>query len=131
MTPGGGILSAFEPPSGHGLRVDTHGYVGYPTSSSYDSLLAKLVVHTGSTQLADLMTKAYRALCEFNISGAPTTTGFLQALLCHEAVRSGAIDTDFVTAHAAELATRRNENHPRLYMAPDQVQVLSGSQTVY
>lgn len=118
VTPGGGILSAFQPPCGHGLRVDTHAYVGYPTSSTYDPLLAKLVVHTGSTRLGDLMTKAYRALCEFNVSGAPTTVGFLQALLCHEAVRSGAIDTDFVTAHAGDLAAPRAGSHPRLYMAP-------------
>ena len=118
VTPGGGTLTAFEPPSGHGLRVDTHAYVGYPTSSSYDSLLAKLVVHTGSTRLGDLTTKAYRALCEFNICGAPTTIGFLQTLLCHEAVRAGEIDTDFVSAHAADLATLREGHHPRLYMAP-------------
>ena len=47
VKPGGGTLTAFEPPSGRGIRVDSSGYVGYRTSPAYDPLLAKLIVHTG------------------------------------------------------------------------------------
>ena len=43
--PGGGTLTAFEPPSGPGVRVDTYGYAGYRTNPNFDSLLAKLIVH--------------------------------------------------------------------------------------
>ncbi len=35
--PGGGTLTAFEPPSGPGIRVDTYGYAGYRTNPNFDS----------------------------------------------------------------------------------------------
>ena len=41
--PAAGVLSAYQPPSGPGLRVDGHGYAGCPVSPAYDSLLAKLI----------------------------------------------------------------------------------------
>ncbi len=44
--PTGGTINIFEPPSGPGIRVDTFGYAGYKTSTRYDSLLAKLIVHS-------------------------------------------------------------------------------------
>src|SRR5690606_37491277 len=43
--PAGGTLTAFELPTGPGVRVDTFGYVGYRTSPAFDSLLAKVVAH--------------------------------------------------------------------------------------
>ncbi|MDX2156902.1 MAG: carboxyl transferase domain-containing protein [Hyphomicrobiaceae bacterium] len=118
VRPGGGTLTAFEPPSGRGIRVDSSGYVGYRTSPAYDPLLAKLIVHTGSACPRDVLTKAYRALCEFHIAGAPTNVPFLQALLSDEGVRSGAVDTDYVEANIAELAQRSATHHPHLYFAP-------------
>ncbi|HEY5336585.1 MAG TPA: biotin carboxylase N-terminal domain-containing protein, partial [Rhizomicrobium sp.] len=63
VKPAGGTLTAYEPPSGRGIRVDGFGYQGYQTSVRFDSLLAKLVVHAGN--IADAKSKAYRALCEF------------------------------------------------------------------
>ena len=46
--PGGGTLTVFEPPSGPGVRVDTYGYAGYRTNPNFDSLLAKVIVHSPS-----------------------------------------------------------------------------------
>jgi len=114
--PGGGELTAFEPPSGRGVRVDSYGYVGYRTNPAYDSLLAKLIVHTGSGKLADVANKAYRALCEFHIAGAPTNVSFLQNLLQMEAVRSGPVHTGFVEEQAAALAA--SGAHPNLFFEP-------------
>ncbi|HZZ32713.1 MAG TPA: biotin carboxylase N-terminal domain-containing protein, partial [Phenylobacterium sp.] len=36
--PAGGLIAAFEPPSGPGIRVDGFGYAGYRTSARFDSL---------------------------------------------------------------------------------------------
>ena len=83
--PSGGTLTAFEPPSGPGVRVDTFGYAGYRTSPRFDSLLAKLIVHSPTDGFADAVAKAHRALCEFRIAGVPTNIGFLQSLLQHPA----------------------------------------------
>ena len=115
VKPGGGTLTAFETPSGRGIRVDSNGYVGYRTSPAYDPLLAKLIVHTGSDRLEDVLTKGYRALCEMHVAGAPTNIAFLQALLTDANVRAGAVDTDFVEANAAALAARAGEQRPHLY----------------
>ena len=51
-----GILSAYEPPSGPGVRVDGFGYVGYETSTAFDSLLAKVIVTHDSSN--------FSAVCE-------------------------------------------------------------------
>ncbi|MGV0033539.1 MAG: carbamoyl-phosphate synthase large subunit, partial [Candidatus Azotimanducaceae bacterium WSBS_2022_MAG_OTU7] len=50
--PTGGTINLFEPPSGPGIRVDTFGYAGYKTSTRYDSLLAKLIVHSKSADFS-------------------------------------------------------------------------------
>ena len=39
--PSGGTLTAFELPSGPGVRVDTFGYAGYTTNPNFDSLLGE------------------------------------------------------------------------------------------
>ena len=116
--PGGGTITAFEAPSGRGIRVDSYGYVGYRTSPAYDPLLAKLIVHTGSGRLGDIINKGYRALCEFHIAGLPTNLSFLQALMCDDTVRAGALDTGFVESQAAALAAAAEAAHPHLYFAP-------------
>ena len=112
--PAGGTLSVFEPPSGPGVRVDGFGYAGYRTSARFDSLLAKLIVHTGAGGLSRAVAKAYRALSEFRIEGSPTNIAFLQNLLAHPAVAQGEVHTRFIEAHMAELAGEP-ETHPKLY----------------
>ncbi|MBV9996421.1 MAG: carbamoyl-phosphate synthase large subunit [Caulobacteraceae bacterium] len=102
VTPSGGVLSAYEPPSGPGTRVDGYGYAGYETSPAYDSLLAKVVVHAPS--LAEAIRRAGRALAEFRIEGPQTNLAFLRALLRRPEVAGGEATTGFVDAHAAELA---------------------------
>jgi acetyl/propionyl-CoA carboxylase alpha subunit/acetyl-CoA carboxylase carboxyltransferase component len=101
--PSGGVLTAYEAPSGPGVRVDGFGYTGYRTSLRFDSLLAKLIVHASGGGLPDAARKARRALAEFNIAGVGANIPFLRALLGHPAFASGEIDTGFVEAHMAEL----------------------------
>ena len=48
--PSGGALTAFDIPSGPGVRTDTFGYAGYRTSPSFDSLLAKVVGYSPSPE---------------------------------------------------------------------------------
>ena len=115
--PGGGILSTFEPPAGPDIRVDGYGYAGYATNPAYDSLLAKLIVFARSGRVEDVTAKGYRALCEFNIAGAPTNIAFLQAVLLDKNVRAGKVETGFVEAHAAALSALGAAAHPRLYAA--------------
>ncbi|MFD5829662.1 carboxyl transferase domain-containing protein [Lentzea sp. NPDC060358] len=88
----GGTLSAFQVPSGPGVRVDTHGYPGYRVGTRYDGLLAKLVVHGEDLDVA--LNRARRALGEFRIEGVSTNLAFLRSLLAQDVVGA---TTDFVT----------------------------------
>ena len=115
--PAGGTLTAFEPPSGPGIRVDTLGYSGYRTSPRFDSLLAKLVVSSRSCELAAVAAKAYRALSEFKIAGVPTNAGFLQSLLRHPALLSNRVHTGFVEEHTTEMLAS-DVPHQRLFFEP-------------
>jgi acetyl-CoA carboxylase carboxyltransferase component/biotin carboxyl carrier protein len=117
--PAGGLLTAFEPPSGPGIRVDGFGYAGYRTSARFDSLLAKLIVHAGPSPggkggLAGAVAKAYRALGEFRIEGSATNIAFLQTLLARPEVAAGDVHTRFIEEHMADLAAAP-EAHRKLY----------------
>lgn len=107
--PGGGVIEAYEPPAGPGVRVDGYGYRGYRTNPAFDSLLAKVIVHARSGALADAAAKGRRALAEFEIAGAPTNIDFLRTLLERPEVEAGHFDTGFVERHAADLAKPRDD----------------------
>ena len=109
-----GTLLAFDPPSGPGVRVDTYGYAGYGINPGFDSLLAKVIVHAETNDVAKLAAHAYRALCEFRIDGVATNLGFLQSLLRHPAFITQRLSTQFIEEHLAELLAVTN--HPRLYV---------------
>ena len=118
--PSGGTLTAFEVPSGPGLRTDTFGYVGYTTSPSFDSLLAKLIGASPSSDFSDVVTRTYRALCEFKIEGVATNIPFLQSLLRHPAFVKNQIYTRFVEDYGAELV--QADHHQRFFFHTDQAQ---------
>lgn len=115
--PSGGTLQAFEPPTGPGVRVDTFGYSGYTTSPLFDSLLAKVIVHSHSSDYAQAVRKAYRALCQFRVEGVKTNTSFLQALLSREEVSSNQVYTRYVDDQMASLVAEGGKEHPRLFRA--------------
>ena len=91
--PHSGTLEAFDLPSGPGVRVDTSGYAGYATNPRYDSLLAKLIVHTPSGDYAQATRRAARALAEFRIAGVVTNQPLLRRLLANDEVRRNAVWT--------------------------------------
>jgi acetyl/propionyl-CoA carboxylase alpha subunit/acetyl-CoA carboxylase carboxyltransferase component len=115
--PAGGLIAAYDLPSGPGIRVDGFGYPGYRTSVRYDSLLAKLIVHAPAGGVAEAVAKAYRALSETRITGVATNLAFLQNVLQHPAVAAGATHTRFIDEHLAELLPAAA--HPRRYGATD------------
>ena len=103
VKPAGGRITKFEVPTGPGLRTDTYGYSGYVTNPNYDSLLAKLIVSSSGADFGDAVRRAKRALREFDVQGVATNIEFLQRLMETEAFTSGAITTQYVDAHIAQL----------------------------
>jgi len=112
----GGVLSAYDPPSGPGVRVDGYGYAGYRTNPRFDSLLAKVIVHSRTRDFASLAAKAHRALSEFRLAGAASNISFLQALLRHPALLAGRLHTNFVTEHIGDLTAA--EAAPARFFTP-------------
>src|SRR3954469_14455994 len=101
--PTGGTLSMFDLPSGPGVRVDTFGYSGYTTSAAFDSLLAKVIVHSTGAEWKDAVQKAIRTLREFRIGGVATNIPFLAAILSHDDFVANRISTGFIDTHIADL----------------------------
>jgi acetyl/propionyl-CoA carboxylase alpha subunit len=100
--PSGGTLTAFAAPTGPGVRVDTHAYTGYATSPSFDSLLAKVIVHTPGDYPA-AVAKARRAVAELQVKGVKSNAPFLWALLADDAVAANDVDTRYIARNAARL----------------------------
>ena len=111
ILPASGRLTAYEAPSGPGVRTDGFGYGGYETSLNYDSLLAKVIGHSpsdnaaGRGAFADAIARTSRALAEFRIEGVDTNIAFLQSILRHPDFLTGSIHTRFVDEHMASLAS--------------------------
>lgn len=101
--PAHGRLDRFDLPAGPGIRVDTHGFVGAEPSPHYDTLLAKLIVHSRSGDFADVLRRSHRALAECRIDGLATNLGLLQALARREEFAAQAVHTQFVEQHLGEL----------------------------
>ncbi len=104
VRPGAGLLHAFAPPTGPGLRTDTYGQVGYATSPHFDSLVAKLIAHVPGGGYGQALARLRRGLDEFILEGAPSNLGFLKALLDAPQVRENTVHTRFIDENMASLA---------------------------
>ncbi|HPF60414.1 MAG: acetyl-CoA carboxylase biotin carboxylase subunit [Gemmatimonadetes bacterium] len=92
--PSPGLITAYHPPGGPGVRVDTHIYAGYTVPPYYDSLLAKLIVH--GRDRAEALARLGLALDTFILEGVTTTIPFLARVIRHPAFVAGDIDTKFL-----------------------------------
>jgi acetyl/propionyl-CoA carboxylase alpha subunit/acetyl-CoA carboxylase carboxyltransferase component len=101
--PSGGSLARFDLPAGPGVRIDTHGYAGLAPSPYYDTLLAKLIVHSPSPHFADALRRSLRALDECHIDGIATNLALLRAIAARPEFASQAVHTRFVEAHLGDL----------------------------
>jgi acetyl-CoA/propionyl-CoA carboxylase biotin carboxyl carrier protein len=77
--PAPGRITAWDTPSGPGVRVDAGFRNGDVIGGNFDSLLAKLIV-TGATR-KEAIERARRALAEFNVGGLATAIPFHRAIL--------------------------------------------------
>jgi len=98
VRPSSGTISAWNPPGGPGVRVDTAGAVGLVVGGAYDSLLAKVIAR-GRTA-TEATARLDRALAEFTIGGLATTVPLVRAIL---AAAPEAPTTRFIEDHAAAL----------------------------
>ncbi|MCP2164101.1 acetyl/propionyl/methylcrotonyl-CoA carboxylase subunit alpha [Goodfellowiella coeruleoviolacea] len=106
--PAPGALTAWRPPAGPGVRVDSGVEPGSVVGPEFDSLLAKLVV-TGRDRTQALQ-RARRALAEFQAEGLPTTIPFHRAVVTDPAFVA---DAGEFAVHTQWIETEfRNEIPP-------------------
>ncbi len=92
--PSPGKITAFEPPGGPGVRVDTHVVSGYTVPPNYDSMIGKLIVHADDRgQCIDRMARALR---EFRVEPIKTTIPLQIRLMENSSFRQGGIDIHFL-----------------------------------
>ncbi len=106
--PAPGTITAWRPPAGDHVRIDTHAFEGYEIPPYYDSLIAKLVVHGDDRGAA--IDRALVALGEFGIEGVDSTRDLHRAVLDHPDFRADTITTRWLeTSFLPGLAATSKE----------------------
>lgn len=94
FVPNPGKISLYAPSGGLGVRVDSAVYTGYTIPPTYDSMVAKLIVHA-QNRPACIM-RAQRALDEFVIEGVKTTIPLQRKLLSNKDVKQLKFDNKWL-----------------------------------
>ena len=97
--PSPGEITKYIAPGGPGVRLDTHVYAGYKIPPTYDSLLAKLIVHAPNRGAA--LDRMARALDEYVIEGVKTTIPLHREIVRNAFFRKGDYDTGFLEEYLA------------------------------
>lgn len=101
FTPSPGKITTFNFPGGPGVRVDTAVYPGYVVPPYYDSMIAKLIVHARTRELA--IARMQRALEMMVIEGIKTTIPLHQRIMADENFRRGTFSTKFMEEFKYEV----------------------------
>ena len=94
FVPSAGRFTAFQPPGGTGVRVDTAAYTDAIIPPYYDSLVAKLIVKGRDRNEA--VSRMRRALEMFAIEGIRTSIPLHRRILAHPDFVAGKINTHFI-----------------------------------
>jgi biotin carboxylase len=97
LAPSPGKLWECHWPGGPGVRIDTHAYTGYDMPSSFDSLLAKLIVWAPSRD--ESIAKLKAALSETKLLGVDTLIPLHQAILSEDDFRKRNITIHYLEEH--------------------------------
>ena len=92
--PSPGQIDHFHQPGGPGIRMETHIYDGYRIPPHYDSMIAKLIAHAETRELA--LARMSTALSELVIEGIKTNIPVLQRLLDDAAFITGGTDIHYL-----------------------------------
>ena len=101
FTPSPGTITAFNIPGGPGVRVDTAVYPGYKVPPYYDSMIAKLIVHARTRELA--IARMRRALEMMVVEGIKTTIPLHRAIMEDENFQKGNFSTKFMEEFKYEV----------------------------
>ncbi len=105
FAPSPGLITAFNLPGGPGVRVDTYVYAGYRVPPFYDSMIAKVIVHARTRELA--IARMKRALEAMVIEGIKTTVPLHLKIMDDPKFRAGEVSTDFMEYFLAQNGSKK------------------------
>ncbi len=89
-----GTITGLHIPGGNGIRVDTAIYSGYTIPPTYDSMIAKIIVH-GKTR-EESLAKLKSAVAELVVDGITTNADFILKILDNKNFQTNKYDTSFI-----------------------------------
>ena len=110
-------------PTGPGIRVDSGIEEGQTVGTSFDSMLAKLIVFARNRDHA--IARMRYALDETVILGMGTNQSYLRALADHPAVREGRVHTGFLADAFGDFAPQMDEEQLQLVSEAKAQRVIS------
>ena len=108
FTPSPGTITTFNLPGGPGVRVDTYVYPGYRVPPFYDSMIAKVIVHARTRELA--IARMRRALDAMVVEGIKTTIPLHARIMEDADFQAGNFSTRFMEEFLSKDKVRGPSN---------------------
>ena len=89
-----GTITDLHLPGGNGVRIDTAIYPGYKIPPTYDSMIAKIIVHGKDRN--ESIAKMRSCVAELVVDGIKTNTDFILKILANEDFKNNNYDTSFI-----------------------------------
>ena len=92
--PSPGKVKLYHSPGGNGVRVDSHIYSGYSVPPHYDSLIAKLITHGPTREVA--IGRMQNALEEMLVDGINTNITLQERIMRDEGFKKGGMNIHYL-----------------------------------
>ncbi|MHB1642804.1 MAG: acetyl-CoA carboxylase biotin carboxylase subunit, partial [Acidithiobacillus sp.] len=96
FVPSPGQITAWHPPGGPGIRVDSHIYAGYRVPPFYDSMIGKIIAFGGDREEANMRMRS--ALRETTIEGIQTNIPLHRRVLEEAQYATGGVHIHYLEA---------------------------------
>jgi acetyl-CoA carboxylase biotin carboxylase subunit len=100
FVPSPGRITAWHPPGGPGIRVDSHVYANYFVPPNYDSMIGKVIAYGDTREQA--MARMRTALSEMAVEGIETNIPLHQELMLDAAFKRGGTSIHYLEQKLAE-----------------------------
>jgi acetyl-CoA carboxylase biotin carboxylase subunit len=100
FVPSPGRITAWHPPGGPGIRVDSHVYANYFVPPNYDSMIGKVIAYGDTREQA--MARMRIALSEMAVEGIETNIPLHQELMLDAAFKRGGTSIHYLEQKLAE-----------------------------
>ncbi|MEY2341753.1 acetyl-CoA carboxylase biotin carboxylase subunit [Acidithiobacillus sp. IBUN Pt1247-S3] len=96
FVPSPGQITAWHPPGGPGIRVDSHIYAGYRVPPYYDSMIGKLIA--SGADRAEALARMRSALREINIEGIQSNIALHRRIVDDAQFAAGGVHIHYLEA---------------------------------